>query len=163
MDFYIKLLDSYRHRGLVVDTNLLLLLVVGIVDASRIETFKRTRIFTPADFDLLARIVSRFSLMITTPNILTEVSNLLPQDLQAGCRALFTEQVPKLDESYLPSKLLVAETSFVRLGLTDTGIIEVARNRYLVLTVDLPLDGYLRSAGIDVINFNHVRQVGLLS
>src|SRR5262245_26716632 len=128
MDYYIKLLDSYRQRGLLVDTNLLLLLVVGILDTSRIGTFKRTRTFTSADFDLLAGIVSRFSLIVTTPNILTEMSNLLPEDLRAGCHALFAEQVPKFDEQYLPSKLLVAKTSFVRFGLTDTGIIEVARN-----------------------------------
>ena len=37
----------------------------------------------------------------------------------------------------------------------------IAHNTYLVLTEDWPLEQYLRSKAIDVLNFNHLR-LGLL-
>jgi hypothetical protein len=47
------LIGKHRSKGVLVDTNLLVLLLVGLVNKRRIRRFKRTRDFTPADFDLL--------------------------------------------------------------------------------------------------------------
>lgn len=46
---------------------------------------------------------------------------------------------------------------FVKFGLTDTGIIHLTKGKYLVLTDDFRLSQYLQSAGVDVVNFNHIR------
>ena len=71
------LIGKYRNVGVLVDTNILLLHVVGSTNKQRITQFKRTRErFTIEDFDLLQRILCLFSKVTTTQSILTEVSNL---------------------------------------------------------------------------------------
>ena len=62
--------------GLLVDTNLLVLLVVGSVNRDRIETFKRTSKYTKADYDLLTRVLGAFQKIYTVAHVLAEVSNL---------------------------------------------------------------------------------------
>ncbi|MBZ5564176.1 MAG: hypothetical protein LAP13_17355 [Acidobacteriia bacterium] len=165
MDYYDELLSSYQRKGLLVDSNLLLLLVVGACDRNRISKWKRTMMFTPEDFDLLVAVIGRFETVVTTPNILTEVSNFLGQ-LPGEARnfyAQFSAGIEKLDEHFILSRSLSSLSSFPKLGLTDTGIIEEARGKYLVLTADLPLYAFLVNAGTDAINFNDLRTGYLLS
>jgi hypothetical protein len=73
-----QLLGRYKSRGILIDTNLLLLYFVGKYDPRRILSFGRTksRAFTLEDFKLLLVVFDYFDRVITTPNILTEVSNL---------------------------------------------------------------------------------------
>jgi len=122
--------------------------------------------FTESDFDLLQGIVRRFDLLVTTPNILTEVSNLLgqlPDNLHAQYFATFARSLQEgVNEYYIPSGQLALQDHFPRLGLTDTGITEQARNGNLVLTVDLPLYNRLCELDVDAINFNHFRESSLL-
>jgi len=75
----ISLLESYRKKGILVDTNILLLYFVGSVNPKRISQFKRTNQFNVDDFELLIQILGYFQKIVTTPNILTEVSNLIGQ------------------------------------------------------------------------------------
>lgn len=64
------------RAGLLIDTNLLVLFAVGSVNRWRIETFKRTREYTKADFDLLLRALENQQPLYTTAHVLAEVSNL---------------------------------------------------------------------------------------
>src|SRR3954467_11508034 len=74
-----ELIDKYKSRGVLIDTNLLVLLAVGIYRPDRIATFKRTRPYTLRDFEFILRLADAFRRRITTPNILTEADNLLRQ------------------------------------------------------------------------------------
>lgn len=65
-----------------------------------------------------------------------------------------------VDEEHVPHTAATAMTCFQRLGLTDAGISHLVRNRYPVLTVDLDLYLHLAHEGVDVVNFNHVRDHG---
>jgi hypothetical protein len=80
-DYIGHLISLYRRKGLLVDSNLLLLYFVGAYDPERISTFKGTysRGFSEDDFNLLFRLIALFEKIVTTPNILTEVSNLSSQ------------------------------------------------------------------------------------
>src|SRR4051812_13958525 len=62
----------------LIDTNILLLHVVGSWNRALIPSSKRTSVFTEEDFDLLQETLSAYSPLLVTPAILTEVSNLLP-------------------------------------------------------------------------------------
>jgi hypothetical protein len=53
--------DASSRRGLLIDTNLLVLFVVGSVNRSRIEGFKRTSKYSEHNYELLLRVVERFS------------------------------------------------------------------------------------------------------
>ncbi len=154
-------LDKYRKRGTIIDSNLLLLYFVGSCDQNRISLFKRTKMFTIQDYELLCRYINLFDLVFTTPNILTEVSNLLNQlasDLKPDYYSIFSELLEMFKESYQSSTELSRSNCFTKFGLTDSGIIEGARkHEMLVLTDDFRLSGYLTSLSIDSINFNNIR------
>jgi hypothetical protein len=106
----VRLIEKHRRNGLLVDANLLLLLLVGRTNETRISKFKRTHAV-----------------------------------------------VRQTQEFYNESAGLAGEPTFQKLGLTDAGIRKVAERPLLVLTDDLPLYHHLREAGLDAINFNHLR------
>ncbi len=74
------------QTGCFVDSNLLVLLIVGSVGKDLIEKHRRLRQFSVADYDTLADMISKVDRVFVTPNTLTEASNLLAQ--HPGSRAL---------------------------------------------------------------------------
>ena len=153
------LLSKYKQKGILVDTNILLLWFVGEVNPNRIEKFKRTNQFNKQDYNLLVKTLKYFSKNVVTPNILTEVSNLINQlsePERSQCFDALSQAMNQLNEFYIESKVATQVEKFTKYGLTDCGIISVARDSYLVLTDDFKLAGYLEKIGIDVINFNNI-------
>lgn len=147
-------------KKLLIDSNLLLLLVVGWNDRARISKFKRTAQFTIEDFECLIDFVKQFRGIVTTPSILTEVSNLLgqlPHEVRRSFYEQFARDLKGLHEHHTPSQQLCGEKGFPRFGLTDTAIRRAAPLKCTVLTDDLRLYQYLGNLHVDVINFNHVR------
>lgn len=162
MEYINQLIASYKTKGLLVDTNLLLLYLVGAYDPERIPKFKRTMAFTVDEFLFLTTFIEVFEKIITTPNILTEISNLsgqLPEKLRSFFWKDFAGRMPDLHERYTPSTTISASDHFTRFGLTDSGIVGLVKDKYLVLTDDLRPVGYLQNLDIDVINFNHIRAI----
>jgi len=153
------LLAKHAGRGVLVDTNLLLLLFVGAVNRKRIETFKRTAAFTAADYDLLLGLAGHCGRLVTTPHVLAQVSDLA--ELQGKerdmLRLLFKTVVEDADECYDSARDVIADPIFLRLGLTDAAIASVCSRGILVLTADVELHLELQRRGLDAINFNHLR------
>jgi hypothetical protein len=165
-EFFVTLMGKHRHKGLLVDTNVLLLLLIGSLDSKLIGNFKITanQGFDEADFNLLRAFVGKFQKIVTTPHILTEVSNhadKIKGDAHKKIFGRFVSLIEQLDEHTETTKALVKSDAFVRFGLTDTAISSLASKNFLVLTVDFPLVSYLQSKKADVINFNHLRQMTL--
>lgn len=160
MNRLLEAFAAYRDKGLLIDTNILLLFFVGLQSRKSIQGFKRTQHFTPEDFDILAGLIGRFRQVVTTPSILTEVSNLLgqlPKGSWVSVFQRFSEGIQRFREHFTPSSELAQEPCFPRFGLTDAGIVQSAQGKFLVLTDDFDLAGYLEQRGIDVVNFNHLR------
>ena len=65
---------QYRRKGIIVDTNLLLLVLIG--GTPSIAGFKRTSGYTTKDYKLLLNVIDQFEKLISTPHILAEVSTL---------------------------------------------------------------------------------------
>jgi sorbitol-specific phosphotransferase system component IIC len=159
-DYFRDLLNSYQAKGALVDANLLLVYFVGSYDLTQIAKFKRTRAYTEEDFYLLASILSFFSKVVTTPNVLTEVnslSNHLPESIKPSYYSEFARRVDTLEEHFIDSRHIAHSGHFARFGLTDAGIVELVRGKYLVITDDLRFASYCQNTGIDVINFNNIR------
>ena len=145
---------------MLLDTNLLVLLLVGKTRRGLIRTFKRTSEFTEEDYDALEDIVGKFQQVVTVPNVLTEVSNLctgfLGNDSQRYLEAIIGH-VNLIAEEYVPSKNVVSGGAFAHFGLTDAVLSEIAARHFLILTVDGALYHFLVSLGLPAINFNHIR------
>ncbi|HEX8904009.1 MAG TPA: hypothetical protein VF771_04165 [Longimicrobiaceae bacterium] len=145
---------------LLVDTNLLLLLVVGAHDPSQITRFKRTAKFSPDDYDRLNDFISDYAELLVTPNILTEVSNLagqLADPLRGEVFASLALIANQAMERYFPSRDAVREPDFTRLGLADISVLLAAREKVAVLTDDLELYLELAKLRLHVFNFDHLR------
>jgi hypothetical protein len=118
-------IDLVRARGarLLIDTNLLVLLAVGTVNRDRIETFKRTRQYTTADYDLLVRVLERFDKLYTVAHVLAEVSNLtdLPGAERVQARRVLKETISLLIEAEMSSTRAAEERLFQDLGACRCG------------------------------------------
>ena len=155
---YIKIFNKYRNKGVLIDSNLLILYFVGTYNQSTIQCFKRTQKYNIEDFELLESFIKYFKKVVTTPNILTEVSNLCGK-LPEIFKLEFAKHIELLDEYYTPSRHISKLEHFKKYGLTDSGIINLVKGEYLVLSDDWPLVNFMQVKNIDTINFNHLRYV----
>jgi hypothetical protein len=121
--------------------------------------FKRVAKYAVEDFLTLKRLLRLFKATVTTPHILTEVSNLacqLPDHQRSGCLETFVATFKNFTELSTPSLAVAGKTDFPFLGLTDCVIAESASD-YLVITDDLRFASHLTRVGHDNLNFNHIR------
>lgn len=151
---------AFRH-GLLVDANILVLYLVGSLDPDLIERHKRLDKFTVEDFHLLQRLLPPS--IVTTPNILTEVSNLAVQiggSVKENLRLLLAALLQRgaFQEHAVESLEASRVEEFRRIGLTDAGVVLMAQRGLAVLTDDLPLYLALQRRGVETINFNHLRE-----
>ena len=154
------LIEKHRAKGVFLDTNLLVLLLVGLVNVERVRNFKRTQDFTVEDFHLLQSLVRWFGVpLIATPHVLSQVSDLtdLPGREGRSIRELFKATVEMMEEQYDTAKQLVRTPLFDRFGLGDASVAAVCQRNILVLTADLQLQIALEGVGLDALNFNHIR------
>lgn len=164
-----ELIAKYRSDGVLLDTNLLLLLLVGAVDPRLVPRFKRTNQFVRRDFDLLVRFIGAFERRSVTAHVLTETSNLggqLGEPLRSRFFRTLFKAIEDLDEIPTPSIEASRHESLApaireRLGLTDSILIVTASAPRLVLTDDETLVGELASRGLDAVNFDLIRNFGL--
>ncbi|MDX1945359.1 MAG: hypothetical protein SFU86_08120 [Pirellulaceae bacterium] len=155
-----KLIARYRERGLLVDTNLLLLLLVGAYDLEWIGRFKRTRTYTPSDYTSLNDFARQFTHLVVTTNILTEASNLLGErqrGLPPEFYAILPQFIRLLKERQVASAKAVELPCFQWLGLADSVVASLGPRRHLVITDDLDLYRELLERKFDVLNFAHYR------
>jgi hypothetical protein len=151
------LIRQYRNKGLLLDTVLFVLLAAGIYNRKLVGNDKRLKAYVPEDIETLIAFVKLFDPLITTPNTVTEVSNLTGHLWATQFPMHFAQHIEVMEEHYFPSKTAIRSELFGRFGLTDTAITEIARGKYLILTDDFRLAGYLEQKRVDVVNFNHIR------
>ena len=151
-----------KSRILLLDTNLLLLLFIGEKDPKLIAKARTLKAFEESDYDLLTEVIRlNFTSLVTTPHIMTEVSNLLGKerdDIKAAGRRAMAEFFQKCDEITEKSIILVDRPEFTLLGLTDVAIGVAAELPAFVLTADAPLYLHISRSGLETANFNHIRQ-----
>jgi len=155
------ILDRFASKGVLVDTNLLLVYLIGTFDRSFLQRFARTKAYTPEDYDVLANFLNEFHRVIVTPHILTEVSNFSLRIKQPYLERYFATMVAALDshtEKHVPKERILPSPYLSRFGFTDLSIQEAAEELgCLVLTDDLPLVIHLDNCGVPVANFSSIR------
>ena len=151
---------SWGARGVIVDTNLLVLFTVGTVNRNRVETFKRTRQYTTGAFDLLVQVLKGFDPLYTVPHVLAEVSNLTDPPGSEGplARSVLRQVITLLSEVEIPSARAAEDRLYEDHGLADAAIGAVARAHNCgVLTDDLDLYLRLSHDNVDAFYFTYLR------
>ncbi|QXG80656.1 hypothetical protein [Rhodospirillum rubrum] len=151
-----------KNKKLIIDTNILLLLVIGSIESGRhIRNSKRLSGFDIKDYRAVVEFIGSFEKIYITPYIATEVSNLIDLNGYAAKLAfgiarsffLIFEQI----ESTIVSDSEPEE--FLSYGITDSSLVRLSSN-YTILTNDKRLLGPLFSAGGEnIIPFEMVRSL----
>ena len=149
--------------GYFVDSNLLVLLIVGNVGRHLIQRHRRLQAFTVEDYDALNDLLTTVDQVFVTPNTLTETSNLLAQHREPD-RSRFFDMLRHVIET--SREIVVASTeassndAFTRLGLTDAALLQTLSPTTPLVTVDINL--YLAAwaqAPDTAVNFAHLRRL----
>ena len=150
-------------KGIFIDANLLVLLVVGATDQALIAKHRRLRTFMVEDYGRLLGLIERAGQVFLTPNTLTEASNLLaqhPNPERSRFFAVFRRIIGKSEEIVVASKAASRNNAFVRLGLTDAALLEVISEETPLVTVDLDLFVAAFAEGkVAALNFTHLQSL----
>lgn len=160
-----SLSGALANQSILVDTNLLVLLIVGRAKREYVEQHKRLREFTAEDYDLLEQSLSLAKGTLVSPYILSETSNLYryakPPRLSVFQES-FCSFVLQSKEVSVSSHDMASHLAFKRFGATDTtclGILEEFEDAVL-LSTDAMLCLEAVRFGKTAVNFNHHRNVG---
>jgi hypothetical protein len=149
-----RLFLEYRQRGVFLDANLIVLLVVGIVSPAHVSSHSRTSRYGRDDFEILFRFAQGFQRIATLPNVLTEASNLLKSEAE---RVTLRGLIDRWDETLVASREAAALPEYEYLGLSDAAILKIVSGKYLLLTDDGPLANAARTLSTAVIHFDLLR------
>lgn len=136
-------------RQLIIDTNLLLLLVIGAVEGGRhISMSKRLSSYNISDYNKVLAIMASYDELYITPYIATEVSNLI--DLTGHSKELAYEIAKEFFARCTELETNInndcADEYFTLYGITDSSLVQFVP-KYTVLTADTRLYDALYEAG----------------
>lgn len=129
-----------KPKRLIVDTNLLLLLVIGAIEEGRhIKNSKRLNVYGINDYDNVLSLMAQYDEIYITPYIAAEVSNLI--DLTGHARELAFKFAQNLFQSKFKNiEVDVVEDCklqhFPLFGITDSSLINLAPNYYILTNDD---------------------------
>jgi rRNA-processing protein FCF1 len=132
---------------LILDTNVLLLFLVGIYDVNYLKDCPLmtdgNKVYNKEHFELVEKIIKQFpNKIVVTPHIISEMNMLSrtrikPED---RLRDYFTKLIKQLEnykEHLIALKVLLNSGGIIEFGVTDISLIEAAKqNKWLILTND---------------------------
>ena len=153
----------FRGRDILLDTNLLVILVVGYTHSMLLKK-SRFSDYTILDFELLKSIVSSCRRCVTTPHIIAEASNILKKagEHSEVCRETLGRMLGSWKECYFASESLLTGPESriaITLGVADASTMRVAKKGTIILTADAPLAAWLKQNGHKVYEYSVLRQL----
>ena len=143
-------------RDVIIDTNIFILFLVGQINENKIKNYTRNSIFSKEDYYFLLNILSEYDRIITSPNILTEVDNILngiTGEDRYKYLAIVKDIYKQTIEKYLKTENVSQNWFFDILGVTDSAIIMMAKECDLLVSGDSVLCDYAKSLDIRTFDF----------
>lgn len=145
---------------LLIDTNILVLLVIGTWDRHAVPHHRRTAIFTTADYSRLRRELAKYRRMLTTQGVLTEASNLMGNEFHQRVAPTMVQLCIAWEEVGPAKEVVLQDRGFPRLGFADASILASLVEGLVVLTDDVQLYNEVWYRDGEAVNFNHLRRSG---
>jgi rRNA-processing protein FCF1 len=149
------------RKSVIVDSNLLLLLVVGLWNPRAIKEHKRLSDLTHDDFEVLRAFLGTFGRVVTTAHVLTEVSNLAGSAHGQAKAAIFRQLeslISVLDERNLPASSICSRPEFFPFGLTDA-VLSHFSGEMLLITKDGRLARHLQTQGLNALTLENIKSL----
>jgi hypothetical protein len=173
--YNLKEIEKYiirdKPEGLIVDTNLLILFLIGKYDAEFIERCALTcnNNYLKEDYELLYKIMKLFKKIIITPYIIAEISNLSKSKIKdeklINYFKVFVEFLgaPSIEEKNVGmEKFLGIEIGYMgKFGFTDMAICELSKSNNLAIITDDGPFYYFFNTKIPVIKFEVIKNSSL--
>jgi len=160
-------LRIHRPFGILLDTNILLLYLIGSFNTDYIREFNRTAMYDAEDFEWVIRYSSFFEKVVITPHILTEVWHFVKKVRNDYLSYFIESSVNAFEvfkEDYVDKKLILQDKSLQYVGVTDLSIIIASKTEnYLVLTDDLRAYATFLANDVHAINVNQLKSESWLS
>ncbi len=147
-------ISSYRRSHpaacLIVDTNTLLLFLIGNFDKDYLKEcplmLDNGKCYTEKHFDLIQKIVSIFiNKIYITPHILSEVNMLTRKKIKAGGKIKdffekIVKQLEKCNEEQVGMEVILRNGGLIKFGFTDISLVEAAsKNEWAIITDEIQL------------------------
>ncbi len=146
-------------KTIVLDTNLLILFIVGTVSKHYIPAHKKLHpVYTSEHYDLLIELIKKAEFLVT-PHTLTETSNLLKRindPARTEIYQYFQNLIGKVQERYVTAQDASKRTEFIHLGITDSILLELGKENITLLTADHQLHCAALNSNHPTVNFWHV-------
>ncbi|GHU87425.1 hypothetical protein AGMMS49944_30390 [Spirochaetia bacterium] len=143
-------------RDVIIDTNIFILFLVGQINENKIKNYTRNSLYTKEDYYFLLNILSNYDRIITSPNILTEVDNILNRITGEDkykylvlVRTIYKQTI----EKYIKTDIVSQNWFFDSLGITDSAILMMAKESELLISGDSSLCDYAKSLNIKTFDF----------
>ena len=150
-------------KGIIVDSNIMLLFLVGCYDINYINVFKRTMKYTIEEYYFIRDLLTIYyykNKVYTSPHILTELSNLslnIKGNRINKYFDCFIKIFNDVCEIYIEKNKIIEFKELPKFGITDIGIFKIAKEQdLLVLTDDFRLSSYLLDNCINVLNLRNI-------
>jgi len=161
-----NLIVQYRDKGVLFDTNLLLVLLVGNIEPRLIGKIARTDAFSRSDYERLRDVLGCFTRFVVLPQILTEAGNLLKRNCPTASTLLDLNRelagfvhAAQTRESRVSSRRVTIHPAFPQLGYADAAVLTAAAGKHLLVTADGPLQGMAWASGVDVLPFAWLQKI----
>lgn len=144
-------------RPVLVDTQLLVLLVVGLTRPSLIARHKNTKdAYTRTDFDLLLDLLGYAPKFLFCPHVAAETSNLVTQYGEPDRSRLlevFKALLGNASEATVPITEAMGQPEFIALGLADAAQLALCTSEAVLLTDDERLFRAASARGLAALRF----------
>jgi TPP-dependent 2-oxoacid decarboxylase len=145
-------------KTVILDTNVFILYVLGLMEVGEkgIQRHKTTSIYTIKHFYFLLSLIAPYQQIVISPNIATEVDNLLNRFTGENRYKYIqiTHNIFKAStEVYIETLKTMSHLFYPDLGVTDTGVLMMAKNCDLLISGDSQLCDYAKSEGLKVFDF----------
>lgn len=151
------------RQALVLDTEILVVVIVGSIDKTLLGKTPHLKAYAPDDYELLDGFLEKFKIIAVTPHVLTEVSHFISK-LEGNHRKEARRRLAALStllrERPVSTKHASQREEYQWLDLADCTLLVAAGPNDTVLTMDSQLCARRQQLHLPAINFNHVRDVG---
>ena len=143
-------------RDVIIDTNIFILFLVGQINENRIKNYMRNSLYTKEDYYFLLSVLADYDRIITSPNILTEVDNILNRiggEDKYKYLVLAKTMYKQTIEKYIKTEKITQNWYFDSLGITDSSILMMAKDCELLISGDSSLCDHAKSLNIKTFDF----------
>lgn len=145
---------------LVIDSNALIILLLGLIDKKHLGTHKTASLFDERDFEELLDFIGDLNNLLVIPNVWTEVDNLLNNfsgEEKHPYIVNLVNSIMETTEKYIKTSQVSLINEFFDIGITDALLLSLSKENEALITSDSKLSDYATAYGVLVYDMKKIK------